>query len=380
MKVTICSVYFDKKNRIFEINTFALKEYQMEQVIQILRSLLEPASVIFVLVLLLLLNSWIFRRMKATPSDGNITRRAIAFFLILVGLVVFILSLPIDKSTRGQILTFLGILISAGIALSSTTLLGNLIAGFMNNSMNRFRNGDLIRIGEFMGRVTRKGAFHTEIQLEDSNFMTIPHLYIATNPVKLTRKTNTVISTSVSLGYDVSRIKIEEALKEAALATELTDPYVYITELGDYSVTYKIHGFLEDSNKFFSTSSLLNGKVMDSLHEAGIEIVSPTFMNQRRVDEKEFIPEYLTDRPEAKEEETSPEELIFDEAIKSEEIEKKKDLLKDLENKKDQMEEQLKAARDKEEKEKIKSAIARINDLKAKIVENIEAQNKADQE
>ncbi len=347
----------------------------MESIPSLLKSLLEPASVILILVLLLLLNGWIFKRIKTTPSDGNIARSAIAFFLVLFGLLIFILSLPIDKSSKGQILSFLGILISAGIALSSTTLLGNLIAGFMNNSMNRYRNGDLISIGEFMGRVIKKGAFHTEIQLEDSNFMTIPHLYIATNPVKLTRKTNTVISTSVSLGYDVSRTRIEEALKEAAISTGLTDPYVYITELGDHSVVYKIHGFLEESSKYFSTSSLLNGKVMDALHEAGIEIVSPTFMNQRRVDEKEFIPEYQRGKPE-QEAVAAPEELIFDEAIKSEEIEKKKDLIKELEEKKDKMEERLRSEKDREEKEKIRSTITRIDDLKAKILENIEQHSK----
>jgi len=350
----------------------------MESILSLLKSLLEPASVIIILVLLLLLNGWIFKRFKTTPSDGNIARSAIAFFLVLFGLLIFILTLPIDRLAKGQILSFLGIFISAGIALSSTTLLGNLIAGFMNNSMNRYRNGDLISIGEFMGRVIKKGAFHTEIQLEDSNFMTIPHLYIATNPVKLTRKTNTVISASVSLGYDVSRTRIEEALKEAALSTGLSDPYVYITELGDHSVVYKIHGFLEESSKYFSTSSLLNGKVMDALHEAGIEIVSPTFMNQRRVDEKAFIPEFHREEPE-QEAVAAPEELIFDEAIKSEEIEKKKDLIKELEEKKDKMEERLKAVKDKGEKDKIRSTITRIDDLKAKILENIEHHSKEEE-
>lgn len=82
----------------------------------------------------------------------------------------------------------------------------------MNNSMNRFRSGDLIKLGDLQGRVTKKSIFHTETQLEGSNFVTLPNLYISSNPVKLTRKTNTVISTSVSLGYDVPRSIIEEPL------------------------------------------------------------------------------------------------------------------------------------------------------------------------
>ena len=289
----------------------------MEQIFKTLETLLGSFAVVMVLVVLLILNSWIFKKIKSIKSYGNVIKNSITTFILFVGILVFILSLPIDKTLKGQILSFLAIIISAGIALSSTTVLGNLIAGIMNNSMNRFRNGDLIKIGDLQGRVTKKSIFHTEIQLEDSNFITIPNLYIATNPVKLTRKTDTVISTSVSLGYDIPRTKIEESLKEAAVSTGLTDPYVYITNLGDYSVLYKIHGFLEDSSKYFSTNSLLNANVMDVLHKKKIEIVSPTFMNQRNANEMTFIPKEIL-KNEISNDKQLPEDLVFDEAIKSE--------------------------------------------------------------
>ena len=41
---------------------------------------------------------------------------------------------------------------------------------------------------------------------------------------------------------------------------------------------------------------MLNAKVMDHPHEENIEIVSPAFMNQRRVDEKEYILEKMNIR------------------------------------------------------------------------------------
>lgn len=349
----------------------------MEQILNTFKLLIEPFSVLLVLVILLLLNSWIFKRLRSVASERNIAKNSISFFLILVGILVFILSIPIDNTLKGQILTFFAIIISAGIALSSTNVLGNLIAGIMNNSMKRFRNGDLIKIGDLQGRVTKKSIFHTEIQLEDSNFITIPNLYIANNPVKLTRKTNTVISTSVSLGYDVSRTKIEETLMEAAISIGLTDPYVYITNLGDFSVNYKIHGFLDDSSKFFNTSSLLNGKVMDKLHERGIEIVSPTFMNQRRVDEKEFIPKHQVEKKISKEE-SSPEELIFDKAIKSEKIENKKISLEEIDEKQELLKEKLKELKDEDEIERIKSTITKNEALRAKIETDIREQPKED--
>ena len=291
--------------------------------------------------------------------------------MLFVGILIFILSFPIDKTLKGQILSFLAIIVSAGIALSSTTVLGNLIAGIMNNSMNRFRNGDLIKIGDLQGRVTKKSIFHTEIQLEDSNFITIPNLYIATNPVKLTRKTDTVISTSISLGYDIPRTKIQESLKEAAILTGLTDPYVYITNLGDYSVLYKIHGFLEDSSKYFSTISLLNANVMDVLHQKKIEIVSPTFMNQRNANEQVFIPKEIL-KTEISTNEKLPEDLVFDEAIKSEKIEKKKDQLKELNIQQELLSDKKKDLKKEHEIEKNELSIKNIDKLKAKVEKSIE--------
>lgn len=345
----------------------------METLTDIFNSLIEPGIILIITVIVLVINSIVFKRLKSVASDENIGKKTIAFTVVIIATVSFILSLPIEKSLKSQILSFLGIIISAGIALSSTTVLGNLIAGIMNNSMKRFKNGDLIKIGELQGRVVRRSIFHTEIQLEDSNFVTIPNLFIASNPVKLTRKTNTVISTTVSLGYDVPRTKIEEALKKAAEAAGLNDPYVYITELGDYSVVYKIHGFLADSDKFFSTSSLLNAKVMDLLHENNIEIVSPTFMNQRRVDEKMFIPVVKKEK-EPDKDEKSPEELIFNEALDAAEIEKKKENIIKLQERKEKLKTELKETKESKRSETIKSSIERIDKLVEKIETSIEEQ------
>ncbi len=349
----------------------------MEQFFNILKSLVAPTGIVLVLVLILFFNSWVFNKIKSINTHRNILRNTISVFFIFVGLLAFILTIPIENALKGQIISFLAIIISAGIALSSTTVLGNLIAGIMNNSMKRFRNGDLIKIGDLQGRVTKKSMFHTEVQLEDSNFITIPNLYIATTPVKLTRKTDTVISTSVSLGYEVSRLKIEESLKEAAILTGLTDPYVYITKLGDYSVEYKIHGFLEDSSKYFSTISLLNGKVIDVLHEKKIEIVSPTFMNQRVVNEKEFIPKEIIKKTTTKNE-PLPEELIFDEAIKSEKIEKKKDQLEELSKQQEILSKKGKNLKEEDDIKKNKSTIKNIDKLKTEVEKSIEKHHEED--
>lgn len=332
----------------------------------------DPIYVILALIVLLIINEQLFKRIKSSTKDRTITKTTIAFFILMAGIVAFVLSLEIGPEKQGYILTFLGIIISAGVALGSTTVLGNLIAGLMNKTMGRFRNGDLVKIGELHGRVTKTSVFHIEIQLEDSNFMSIPNLFIANNPVKLTRKKKTVISTSVSLGYDVSRTKIESALKKAALDAGLKDPYMFITSLDDFTVVYKIHGFLDDSETFFSTNSQLNAMVMDVLHERGIEIVSPVFMNQRRVDELTFIPKEKP-KKQSKVNEPAPEEKVFDKANESAEIETLKDEIKTLKEKQEALKDELDNSTEPNLKESIKVKIEGISEE----IEHIEQQIKS---
>ena len=69
----------------------------MDHIVNILESLLEPIGVLLIVFVLLLLNSWIFKRLKSEVSDRNIIKKSISFLLIFVGILVFILSFPIDK-------------------------------------------------------------------------------------------------------------------------------------------------------------------------------------------------------------------------------------------------------------------------------------------
>lgn len=323
-------------------------------------SFFEPLFVIVLFAAILWINSWIFTKVDFISSRDrqSLYRGIFSLFFILLGIVVFILSLSISESAKSQILSLLGIVLSAGIALSSTTLLGNLIAGFMNTNASRFKSGDLIEVENIKGRVTKKSFFYTEVQLPDSNFITIPNLFLATKPLKNTRKSDTIISTEVSLGYDVSRKLIEQALKEGAEKTGLTNPYVYITSLGDFSVVYRINGFLKDTDNYFSTSYSLNKYVMDALHKRGVEIVSPNFMNQRQIGEKEFISK---PKIQPNEKDNSNENQIFDKAVTFEK----------LESTKEKLQKELKQTEDKEAKSKIKEKMKKIENAKKRVESKI---------
>jgi len=168
------------------------------------------------------------------------------FSASLVVVLLVILALPLGHETRGQLLSLFGIVVSATIALGSSTLLGNAMAGIMLKVVRNFRSGDFVSVGESFGRVSERGLFHTEIQTPDRDLVTLPNLYLATTPVRVVRSSGTIVSATCSLGYDVNHTRVEELLRDAADTAGLTEPFVQVLDLGDFSVTYKVAGLLKE--------------------------------------------------------------------------------------------------------------------------------------
>ncbi len=222
---------------------------------------------------------------------------------------------------KGQLFNLLGIALTATIALSSTTFVGNAMAGFMLRAIDAIRPGDFLKVGEHVGRVSEQGILHTEIQTEDRDLTTLPNLYLVTSAVTVVRSSGTIISATVSLGYDISRTKVETLLLEAGERAGLKEPFVQVLELGDFSVNYRIAGFLEEVKYLISFRSKLRGHMLDVLHENQVEIVSPNFMNQRVYPvDKSFIPRPSKSKVEV--ETKAPEDLIFDKADEAQSVDK----------------------------------------------------------
>lgn len=252
------------------------------------------------------------------PDAGRLRAQLVLSGFGFVGGLTVLLLLPLGQTTRGQILSFLGILLSAAIALSATTFLGNALGGLMLRAVRNFRIGDFIRVGEQLGRVSERGLFHVEVQTEDGDLTTIPNLFLVTHPVTTIPSQGALVSAKVSLGYDVPRAQIEACLLAAAQTAQLTDAFVHVLELGDFSVLYRVSGVLADAHSFVSARSRLRGAMLDALHGAGIEIVSPNFMNTRAFPvEKQFVPP-ATSAPPAADAGATADDVIFAKAVEAE--------------------------------------------------------------
>lgn len=246
------------------------------------------SGVLFVTLIAIYITQRFFER-RITNRQSHFLHAAILAGIVGLGMFTAILALPVADTTRSHLVTLLGIVVSAIITLSSTTFMGNAMAGLMLRMMSRFRPGDAIQSGEHFGRVTEQGLFHTEIQTRNRNLVTLPNLYLVTQPLTVIRSSGTVVAATVSLGYDVSHQVVDRVLLKAAQDADLSDTFVQITHLGDFSITYRVAGLLTDLARLLSAESNLRTHILDALHEEQIEIVSPNFINQRIFSPDQFF-------------------------------------------------------------------------------------------
>lgn len=345
-----------------------------QNLIALIPSGIAIAAVLFAFVLI---RAFLNKRFIGLPNQ-KFRHQMILLILSFIGLLIIILALPLKDSTTGQLLSLIGILLSAAIALSATTFVGNIMAGMMIRAVRNLRPGDFIQVNDFFGRISEIGLFHVEIQCEDSDLITMPALYLVTNPVKVTRKTGTIVWAEVSLGYDVSRIDIEEALLDAAKDTGLNDAFVQILKLGDFSINYRVSGVLTEVKSLLSSRSKLRTAMLDRLHQCNIEIVSPAFMNQRVLDKDyRFISKAKKKKASKAKDEVKPEDLVFDKADEAESIEKLLSRINLLKEKQAKLKDELEEDNTEEHKNEIKHEIESLKERIDRIAQFIaDKQNK----
>lgn len=336
-------------------------------------SLFPSAFTLFLVIALAVVLRRVLEGSSAASTGRKMRNQLILLAVTGFGLVLVVLLLPIGDNLRGQILSLIGIVLSAGIALSSTTFLGNMLAGIMLRAVRSFRMGDFIEVGGHFGRVSDRGLFHTEIQTEERNLTTLPNMFLVTNPVNTVRTSGTIISATVSLGYDVPRTLVEKLLLEAGGRAALHDAFVLTVELGDFSVTYRLAGLLTEVKSLITARSRLRCEMLDALHREGVEIVSPTFMNQRPLaPEQRFIPEptpqHSTSRGHGV---SSPEEILFDKAEEAEEAENLQQTVVDLSDRIEVLKMELKEAAD-DVKQDLETQVLQLEQERERLASNVE--------
>ncbi len=233
------------------------------------------ATALIVLVSLAAVRWYLFSRKPRPSKEQRLPRYLLMFGLVLLGIAAIVIALPVSDEVEVQILGLLGIVISGGIALSSSNILENAMAGLLLRLNRPFVTGDHIRVDDISGRVTERGLFDTEIQTSDRELVSLPNAYLTSEPVTVISHRGALVSVSIPLDNDAHYSVVEDTLVRAAADVSLKDAFTQVLEISDQSIVYRVSGIIDDDKLLITTRSALNRAILERLEEAEIELVGP---------------------------------------------------------------------------------------------------------
>lgn len=190
-----------------------------------------------------------------------------------------------DKGVFQGISVFVGLIISLG----SSTVIGNVIAGWVITYMRPFKKGDRIKLNDTVGDIIEKTPLVTRIRTAKNEIVTVPNSFIMSsqsiNYSRSAHEYGLILHAEVTIGYDVPWRLVHRMLIEAALRTEgiLHDPYPFVLETGlnDWYPVYQINAYTRDAQRMGPIYSQLFQNIQDRFNEEGVEIMSPTYIATR---------------------------------------------------------------------------------------------------
>lgn len=286
--------------------------YIIEPIKMVIKSVVEYIPNLFIIIVIYYCIKYIIKgiqyianeieseKLKITgfyPDWAQPTFNIIRFLLYAFMIAMIYPYLPgSDSGVFQGISVFVGLIISLG----SSTVIGNIIAGFVITYMRPFKLGDRIKLNETTGNVIEKTPFVTRIRTPKNEVVTIPNSFIMSshtvNYSASARQFGLIIHTTVSIGYEIPWRQVHQLLINAARSTPGIQPdpkpFVLETELQDYYPCYQINAYIKDADQLAQIYSDLHQNIQDVFNEAGIEIMSPHYYAERDGSDITIPPEY----------------------------------------------------------------------------------------
>jgi small-conductance mechanosensitive channel len=203
-------------------------------------------------------------------------------FIIVLFLVMIFPYIP--GSSTGA---FKGISLFMGIvfSLGSSSVIGNLIAGYTMTYRRAFRVGDRILVDGSIGDVEEMRLLVTHLRSPKNEEIIVPNTLIlngnVTNYSSIARKEGLILHTTVGIGYETPWRQVEAMLVEAARRTEGLEseppPFVLQKELADFAVTYEVNAYTRDPRRMYATYTALHANILDVFNEYGVQIMTPAY-------------------------------------------------------------------------------------------------------
>lgn len=187
-----------------------------------------------------------------------------------------------DTAAFKGVTLFMGVLLSLG----STSVIGNILAGYTLVYWRAFRVGDFIKINEHIGEVLESRLTVTHIRSLKNEEVIVPNSVILnTNVVNyssMAREQGLILHRTVGIGYETPWRQVEAMLVEAGNRTsgllKEPPPFVLQVGLGDFCVTYEINVYCDRPHDMMELYTLLGQNILDVFNEHGVQIMTPAYI------------------------------------------------------------------------------------------------------
>jgi len=216
------------------------------------------------------------------PEWSIPTYKILRILLVAFAIIVAYPYIPgSDSDAFKGVSLFIGILFSLG----SSSLIGNLMAGYSMTYRKTFKRGDMVRIDNHFGQVMDMKLFVTRLRTPKNEEIIVPNSTILSNNVvnysSLAAEKGLILYTTVGIGYETPWRQVEEMLKEAAERTEGISkdlpPFVLQKLLGDFAVTYELNVYCKDPLNMMKLYTALHQNILDVFNENNVQIMTPAY-------------------------------------------------------------------------------------------------------
>jgi small-conductance mechanosensitive channel len=216
------------------------------------------------------------------PDWAVPTFRLLRILLIAFAVIIAYPYIPGSESAAFKgVSLFIGVLFSLG----SSSLIGNLIAGYSMTYRKTFKVGDLVQIDNHIGQVVEIKLFVTRLLTYKKEEVVVPNSIVLNanviNYSSLSAKTGLILSTTAGIGYETPWRQVEGMLKLAAERTEGVlkepPPFVLQKSLGDFAVTYELNVYIKDPMNRLIIYTALHQNILDVFNENNVQIMTPAY-------------------------------------------------------------------------------------------------------
>ncbi len=200
------------------------------------------------------------------------------FGLIAVGIVVAQFGFDV-----GLVAGFMALAGGTILGFASMNTIGNAIAGIIVMLSKPFKIGDRILFNKQFADVVAIDLIYTRMKTLDNIMISVPNQQLLTSEIENYGRKNMVRrNCTVTVGYEVISEQVEKALLEAASKVEGVlkepKPYVWITNLHNFSVEYTLYVFISQARMLPTIDSNLKRTVLDVCIKHGIDLSTPNLI------------------------------------------------------------------------------------------------------